>query len=332
LAIAWAAPATIVTGTPLSGVLTASASYHSVAVPGSFSYTATPAGGNASTVTASTVLPAGHYTFNALFTPTDAADYNGGTATATLAVTNPQPGIAGLSPAAIQAGGASLPLTVTGTAFVTGSTIYWGGSALTTTLISGTQLQATVPAASIATAGTAVVTVQTPAPGGGTSGSLQFEVDTANSSGSAPVFPTITATVTAGQTASYPVTLPSTASNVSITCLNLPAGATCTYSAATNVVTIATSSATPTGTYQITVVFTETVPFTAAFLAPLLLLPLFLLRRKLTAQGSWTVLCLGAALLASTVFALGCGGSSSGSSSPQTQQVRESGTVSLTVR
>jgi hypothetical protein len=44
------------------------------------------------------------------------------------------------------------------------------------------------------------------------------------------------------------------------TCLNLPTGATCSYSATTNTVSIATSATTPRGTYQITVVFTETLP------------------------------------------------------------------------
>jgi hypothetical protein len=86
--------------------------------------------------------------------------------------------------------------------------------------------------------------------------------------------------VTAGSTASYPVTVPTSTTSVSVTCLNLPAGAACSYSSTTNAVTITTSPTTPKGTYQIIVVFTETVTSTA-FLLPILLLPLGFMRRKL---------------------------------------------------
>ena len=53
--------------------------------------------------------------------------------------------------------------------------------------------------------------------------------------------------------------MPSTLSNVSVSCLNLPAGAACSYSATTNTVSITTSSATSKGSYQITIVFVETL-------------------------------------------------------------------------
>src|SRR5208283_1781030 len=134
-----------------------------------------------------------------------------------------------------------------------------GASALTTTYVSATQLTAQVPAADIATAGTIAITVQTPAPGGGSSNAWQFEVDSVSSGSTAPTITSTTETVTAGTPASYPVTVPSTVTSVSVTCLNLPTGASCSYSSTTNAVTIATSSTTPKGTYQIIVVFTETV-------------------------------------------------------------------------
>src|SRR6202044_969270 len=101
------------------------------------------------------------------------------------------------------------------------------------------------------------VTVQNPAPGGGVSGTLQFQVDSAVASGSAPTFSTSTATVSAGTTATYPVTLPSSASNVSVQCLNLPAGSSCSYSSS-GAVSVVTGTSSPTGTYHVTVVFTET--------------------------------------------------------------------------
>jgi hypothetical protein len=146
------------------------------------------------------------------------------------------------------------------TGFVSRSTVYWGTTALSTQFVSATQLSAQVATADISSAGTTAITVQTPAPGGGTSNSLQFEVDSAAPGSTPPTFGSSTARVAAGSTASFPVTLPSKATSVSVTCLNLPTGATCSYSSTTNTVTIATTLATPAGTYQITAVFTELCP------------------------------------------------------------------------
>jgi DNA-binding beta-propeller fold protein YncE len=79
--ITWTPPATINFGSDLTSVLTAVAS-----VPGSFTYTATPAGGTAATVTTTTILTPASYTLNAAFTPTDLVDYTTATATAPLTV------------------------------------------------------------------------------------------------------------------------------------------------------------------------------------------------------------------------------------------------------
>jgi sugar lactone lactonase YvrE len=249
--------------------------------------------------------------------------------------TNPAPVIGGIAPSFTNAGGAAFTLTVNGSGFTTGSTVYWNTPALTTTYVSATQLTAQVPAADIATGGaTVAITVLTPAPGGGTSGSFQFEVDSASGSTTGPTFPSTTATVAAGSSASYPVTLPSDVTSASVTCLNLPTGATCSYSSTTNVLTIATSSTTPAGTYQITVVFVETVTGTAALiLLPILLLPLVMMRRKLAPRGIWFAACLGLVLMTAAAFSIGCGGGGGGGSTPgtQTYQVTSSGVVSLTV-
>jgi hypothetical protein len=250
---------------------------------------------------------------------------------------NPAPVITNLSPAHVSAGGAAFTLNVTGTGFVKGSTVYWGSTALTTTYSSASNLSAVVTAAGIANAGTTAVTVQTPAPGGGTSKTLQFEVDSAGSGSTAPTLTAITATVTAGSPASWTVSLPSTVQSATVSCLNLPAGASCSY--ASEVLTIATTSATPKGTYQITVVFTETVSGAATswILLPILLLPLVFLRKRLLAHGAWVTACLGLILLACATFCVtGCGGggntSSGGGSGPQTHQVVSSGVVTLTVQ
>jgi hypothetical protein len=99
----------------------------------------------------------------------------GGTSTATsFAINNPAPAISSLSPASVLQGGSSFTLTVSGSDFVSSSTVQWNGASLTTTFVSVTQLTATVAASDIAAAGTASVTVVNPAPGGGTSPAQTF--------------------------------------------------------------------------------------------------------------------------------------------------------------
>jgi hypothetical protein len=99
----------------------------------------------------------------------------GGTsASANLTVANPLPTTSSLSPASVQAGSGSFTLTVSGAGFAPDSIVQWNGSPLTTTMMSSTSLTATVPAGDAATAGSAGVTVSSPAPGGGTSGALTF--------------------------------------------------------------------------------------------------------------------------------------------------------------
>ncbi len=83
--------------------------------------------------------------------------------------TNPAPNIASITPASIVAGSSSQTLTVTGSGFISASVINLNGTALVTTYVSGTSLQATVPASTIAADGTVKVTVTNPAPGGGAS-------------------------------------------------------------------------------------------------------------------------------------------------------------------
>ncbi len=58
---------------------------------------------------------------------------------------------------------------------MTGSTVQWNGAARTTTFVSSTQLQASIPASDIATAGSASVTVLNPS-GGGLSNAVTFLV------------------------------------------------------------------------------------------------------------------------------------------------------------
>ncbi len=83
------------------------------------------------------------------------------------AVSNPVPIITFLSPVSSNPGGAGFTLTVNGANFVRDvSVVNWRGTALATTFLSSTRLQATVPAAEIASEGTGWITVANPGCGG----------------------------------------------------------------------------------------------------------------------------------------------------------------------
>ncbi len=94
----------------------------------------------------------------------------------TFEIRGPQPAIISLSPSWGTAGGPSFTLIVDGSNFINGSKVRWKGSDRVTSFISGTELQASISAADIATSGTAGVTVYTPAPGGGTSNAINFDI------------------------------------------------------------------------------------------------------------------------------------------------------------
>jgi trimeric autotransporter adhesin len=259
------------------------------------------------------------------------------TATYTVVAPNPVPTIVSVSPAYSRKDAATLSVILAGSGYVTGSVAYWGSAALATQFTSASQLSVQVPASVLETAGINAITVQNAAPGGGTSNAFQFEVDS-GAAAAAPTFTTSTATVSAGNTASYSVVLPLAATNVSVMCLNLPAGATCSYLATSGTLSIATTSATPKGSYQITAVFTETAPttFLTVLWAPLLLLPAaFSVRRKMPLG---LLLVMTVALL--TLPISGCsgkansnGGTNSGSgSNSQTTLVTSSSTITLQVQ
>jgi len=81
-----------------------------------------------------------------------------------------------LVPASAQPGGPGFLLTVNGANFVSGSVVTWNGSFRPTQYISGSQLQATISATDIASAGTALIRVSNPAPAGGISALALFPV------------------------------------------------------------------------------------------------------------------------------------------------------------
>jgi hypothetical protein len=107
----------------------------------------------------------------------------GGTSAAsnfTITASNPVPAIVSLSPNAVAAGSSDFTLTVNGTGFANGSVVNWNGTARTTTFVSATQLQAAIAAGDVVAAGTASVTVFSPAPGGGTSAVASFSINPPN--------------------------------------------------------------------------------------------------------------------------------------------------------
>ena len=111
----------------------------------------------------------------------------------------PVPVVTSLSPSSGLAGSGAFSLTVNGSGFTSGSVVNWNGSPRTTTFVSSSQVRASITGADIAAVGTAQVSVTTPPPGGGTSGSLTFTI--------APAPTLSVSTTTAAPGASVTVTL-----------------------------------------------------------------------------------------------------------------------------
>jgi hypothetical protein len=80
-----------------------------------------------------------------------------------------------LAPASVAAGAAAFSLVVTGTNFVSGSTVVWSGANLTTTFNSSTQLTALISSTLVASAGSAFVLVTNP--GGSATLPLIFSIN-----------------------------------------------------------------------------------------------------------------------------------------------------------
>jgi len=89
---------------------------------------------------------------------------------------NPVPVLESLSPSQASAGSPALVLTIDGKGFVEASRAFFGATQLATRWVSATRLEADVPATLLAAAATVPVTVQNPAPGGGASNALLFNV------------------------------------------------------------------------------------------------------------------------------------------------------------
>jgi hypothetical protein len=81
-----------------------------------------------------------------------------------------------LAPMSIAPFSSSFQLTVNGTGFVNGSVVSWNGDPRATTFVSSSQLQATILSTDVESIATVYITVTSPAPGGGRSNPLAFNI------------------------------------------------------------------------------------------------------------------------------------------------------------
>jgi len=89
---------------------------------------------------------------------------------------NPNPSINALSPNSNQLDGTGFTLSVVGSNFIAGSSVQWNAASMPTTFVNSNLVTAEIPASAVAVTGPDTVTVVNPAPGGGTSNSLNFTV------------------------------------------------------------------------------------------------------------------------------------------------------------
>lgn len=152
-------------------------------------------------ITAADVASAGSATVTVL-TPSPGGGSSAGLA---FSIGNPLPVLAAIAPTNVVAGGSAFPLTVTGSGFVASSSVLVNGSARATTFISSGGLSAQVTATDIASAGSASITVTTPGPGGGTSGTQNLVIQ--QSANPVPVLSGLTPGTTDAGSPAFVVTL-----------------------------------------------------------------------------------------------------------------------------
>lgn len=90
------------------------------------------------------------------------------------------PVVQSLSPASVPAGSADFTLTINGSRFYSTSVVMWNGAPLATTFVDDRQLQAQVPAANVAAAGSVAMFVRTPPSGGGDSNTVNLSIQAPN--------------------------------------------------------------------------------------------------------------------------------------------------------
>jgi len=136
------------------------------------------------------VLPLSSCVLMVQFAPTAALSRSGKITIVSTAVGSPHvitltgdgqmvsgaPAITSISPVSALTGGGWTRLVVNGSNFSPNAVVLWNGVGLGTTAVSDTQLAAGIPPESLATPGSAAITVLNPPPGGGTSNAASLRV------------------------------------------------------------------------------------------------------------------------------------------------------------
>ncbi len=147
--ITWPTPANLVAGSPLTGAqLDATVTGVTGAVLAGTAVYTPPLG---------SIAQSGPQTLTVSFTPADAVDYT--SATASVFLNGTPLTLAGVAPATALLGDPAKAITLTGTGFLTTSTVLVNGSTIPSVYVSPTTLTATVTAADFLNAGTLAVTV-----------------------------------------------------------------------------------------------------------------------------------------------------------------------------
>ncbi|HWG59066.1 MAG TPA: hypothetical protein VN661_08465, partial [Candidatus Acidoferrales bacterium] len=136
----------------------------------------------------------------------------GGTSSAeTFTIDNPIPQISSLSPNTVETSDANLQVKIMGSNFVSSSSVTWNGAIQTSSYVSSTEIQFTLSADDVRTAGGAQVSVINPGPGGGSAAPRMIRIN-----GPVVVYPS-TVSVPIGGTVDFSAYLPSQPSNTSFT-------------------------------------------------------------------------------------------------------------------
>ena len=262
--------------------------------------------------------------------------------TVNIPFANLAPEITSFTPFSAKQNSGAFTLTVNGSNFVNGATVFFNGSARATKFVSSTRVTAAISAADIAASGTAIVIVNNPAPGGGSSAGAMFAIDTATST--SVLLSNDALKVAAGQSVGVSVQVTGFTGTISATCLNAPAGVTCAFNSSNSSVTIQTSDKTPKGSHIITLVVSaqllarnNSMPGFLAMTLGFFTLPLGSIvmevrRRRKLKPAVWIVLV--AALLLLMTACGGYGGSKGMQTNPpsQTQPGQASASLTLTVQ
>jgi hypothetical protein len=114
-----------------------------------------------------------------VFNPPPGGGFSATTIPVTVGALHPVPVLVSLAPSSVPASSGAFTLTATGSGFVLGGQLFFGSTALPTTVTSATNASAPVAATLVAIAGSTPITFVNPTPGGGASAPLPFTITSA---------------------------------------------------------------------------------------------------------------------------------------------------------